>query len=143
MIPRDLNIFDAYNEALAHVTGDFFTRGYKDISRLLDHVVAAVMFSNEGEKEWDHLQDMMLLYVYLFILHREREEIRQITGAYPARDIIYNDYDLDSVRQYFACNFIEIIPMLEEFDTAIPTGDYDGIGYMCIQPGDTPAFTVS
>jgi hypothetical protein len=140
---RDLDIFDEFNETLAHISGDFFIRGYKDISRLLNDAVAALIFSADSEKQFDHLQDLMFLYLYLFILHHEMEDILQMTGSYPARDLIYNDYDLDSVRKYFACNFIEIIPLLEQFDVSIPAGDYDGIGYMYIQPGNAPEFSIS
>jgi hypothetical protein len=140
---RRYNIFDNIDEALAHVTGDFFRTGWKDISRLYNSAVAEHLFAKNSDKEFDHMQDLLFLYIYLFLLNWERKDIYEITGSLPSRSDLFTDYALDDVRKYFACNFIEIIPLLAEFDTAIPHGEYDGVGYMYIQPGDTPEFVIS
>jgi len=139
----DYDIFDDINPGLAKVTGDFFLTGFKDLSRLMNIAAGAEIFSCKSEKEFDHVMDMVFLYAYLFLLNAERKDILEMTGSLPSRADIYEDYAIDSVRQYFACNFIEIIPLLAEFDVTVPAvGDYDGIGYMHIQPGDNPQFII-
>lgn len=136
------DIFDSFNDALAHVTGDFFLSGWKDIQRLHAMAVSAHIFANNSEKEFDHLQDLIFLYMYLYLLNWDRMDIKDITGDFPTREYLYEDYCIDCVRKYFACNFIEIFPLLAEFDTAIPTGTFTGIGYDTIQPYALPPFKV-
>jgi len=139
----DLNIFDGTTSPLQAITARFFDTGWKDIQRLYGVAVSSHLFSNKSNKEFDHIQDLLFLYALLYLLNWERQDILESTGTLPTREAIYKDYDLDAIRKYFACNFIEIIPLLAEFDTAIPIGDYDGIGYMYIQQGDSPEFLIS
>lgn len=112
---RNLDIFDEHNPALDHLVADLFASDVVTVKRLFNKAISAEIFRAKSSCEFNDMQDLIFLYIYIFLLNLDRMDEIDINGSAPLDSVIFESYDMDTVRKYFADVHIEVKPLLADF----------------------------
>ena len=128
-----------------HIWMEYYMMIFSRLDGLTDNMYQSGIYghSDENQDTTDNVNDYHYLFFYLYFIRQEMNGYYYLYSignidSYPSMEEIAEQYSLDCIRKYFACQGHNIMPIYSLFGLNWLTEESkDGIAYMAVVPNTT------